>query len=427
MKQCDLMEQRLFVNGIIRDAGLVEENRVGVVVIRSIGDFYCMCRGLKAAEEDLGKHFVVFCRNDQQVEIAGWFKTYDFEIETYLLTEEQSDCILRLDKSLRDEYKNILFHFGAPEFFAKYTCNTHPKYGESLSVPAFPKFDAKSYGVTKGKTIFIIPQSGTVSSFPKWFWEFSGYLFRLIGFDVIYNASDGEYEGKCVMPPLSEVVVLADYCGYVYGVRTGLVDVLSTSTARMVIFSTSSYRPLDEVFGIPNDDRRIITINYEEKDPFFEKTNPYSIAMKYFDAENFGIREEYRILSERLFQESSEDGVYVDVSSYKYEEYRGKTILGSGNRIAPQIQNMKYLFREDNGLLILKLGCGELSRFIINVMCFVDDECVLDIKDNPTGIIVYAPEKNGEAWCRVSLTDRDSLSVSVFDTKRVCWYGNGRI
>lgn len=113
--------------------------------------------------------------------------------------------------------------------------------------PRFPDVDIlqkyRDY-IVPGKTVLIVPEARAVQAFPIWFWNFAAYLFETMGYSVVFNAHPQRaklYRGKSLLVPISEVVKFADECGFVFGVRTGLFDVLSCSAAKMIIFSTKFY------------------------------------------------------------------------------------------------------------------------------------------------------------------------------------------
>lgn len=186
-----------------------------------------------------------------------------------------------MDCGEREAYKNYFVFWDSEHEFTKYTQNRKEQFGEGLREPHVKEIDEEfymsTYGIVPGKTVLVVPHSNAVQSFPNWFWNCAIDIFKAIGYKVVVNVAEksaSEFNATVALVPLSDAVGVANLCGMVFGVRTGFFDVISSAYAKMIIYSTKFYKPLDSLYNISNENNRIRTYFYADRDLFFYETSP---------------------------------------------------------------------------------------------------------------------------------------------------------
>jgi hypothetical protein len=121
----------------------------------------------------------------------------------------------------------------------------------------------EKYGLIKGRTVVLSPYSNTLFELPDDFWESIAGHFGETGYTVCTNCavpSERPVRGtKAIFFPLGLAIDFLDAAGLFIGVRSGLCDIISSSTCRKVILY--------------------------DKDGFFYKCSPY----EYFSLERMGL------------------------------------------------------------------------------------------------------------------------------------------
>lgn len=109
-----------------------------------------------------------------------------------------------------------------------------------------PQNDSSHYfrelGLREGKTVLIAPNANTVSKISDEYWKNIADELISKGFDVCTNCDRNSepIEGTIgIFIPYSEVVDFLDRAGYFIGLRSGLCDIVSSTSAYMtVIYAT---------------------------------------------------------------------------------------------------------------------------------------------------------------------------------------------
>lgn len=119
------------------------------------------------------------------------------------------------------------------------------------------------HNLVKGKTVILSPYSNTLFELPNEFWETIAEHCSSLGYSVCTNCA-----GKSELPvkgteavffPLKIAIDFADAAGYFIGIRSGLCDVISSSSCKKIILY--------------------------EKEGFFYKSSPY----EYFSLNKMGL------------------------------------------------------------------------------------------------------------------------------------------
>jgi hypothetical protein len=163
-------------------------------------------------------------------------------------------------------YKGLNFE----RMFRKFVFNLEDHVPFELPVP---KNDVEivrdifeKHGLIKGRTVVLSPYSNTLFEAPDSFWEAIADYCISKGYAVCTNCA-GEYEypvkgTKEVFFSLENAITFMDHAGYFIGARSGLCDIISTSSCKKVILyekhglfyrsSTLEYFSLAEM-GLCND------------------------------------------------------------------------------------------------------------------------------------------------------------------------------
>lgn len=136
-------------------------------------------------------------------------------------------------------YKSLNFE----RMFRKFVFNLEDDVPFELPVP---KNDIEivsdifeKYGLIKGRTVVLSPYSNTLFEAPDSFWETIADYCNSKGYAVCTNCA-GEYEypvkgTKGVFFSLENAITFMNQAGYFIGVRSGLCDIISSSSCKKVI------------------------------------------------------------------------------------------------------------------------------------------------------------------------------------------------
>lgn len=132
-------------------------------------------------------------------------------------------------------YKNIDMH----TLFQKmvFQRDTKIKQFDFYQENADPLFE--SYGLKKGRTVLLAPYSGTYKSFSMEQWKQLAVLLTEKGYSVCTNTAGTEsmaVEGTvAVSIPYSRLTDFMSKAGFFIGIRSGLCDIVSVSSAVMIV------------------------------------------------------------------------------------------------------------------------------------------------------------------------------------------------
>ena len=115
---------------------------------------------------------------------------------------------------------------------------------ERITVPQFKKDNAdslfKEYGLKMGKTVLISPYANTVYDISKEVWEEVAKELKDLGYDVCTNVSSPKEKPingtQGIFIPYLQIVDFLNKAGGYIALRSGLCDIVSSSTAKMIIF-----------------------------------------------------------------------------------------------------------------------------------------------------------------------------------------------
>ena len=132
-------------------------------------------------------------------------------------------------------YKNIDMHTLFQKMvFAKDTKITQFSFYQENADSIF-----ESYGLKKGKTVLLAPYSGTFKVVPMEQWEQMAVLLMKMGYSVCTNTVGTEektVEGTVsVSIPYSKITDFVGKAGFFIGIRSGLCDIVSASSAVMIV------------------------------------------------------------------------------------------------------------------------------------------------------------------------------------------------
>lgn len=411
---------------IIKEFGLIKNKRMAVLYGPNVGDFYCLCSTVEYVEKLLNMEAILLYHSDMQKEIVSWFEYGDYSIKGSRISEEVYSAIRGMNLELKKKYQDYLIFWNCGnEDFRKLTRNVSGSFLKNLKKPIFPYVDIlqkyKEYIVPK-RTVLIVPEARTVKSFPIWFWNFAAYIFEVMGYSVVFNVPSQSaklYRGKSILIPISDVVGFANECGFVFGVRTGLFDVLSVSTARMVIFSSKSYKPLDRIFNIKNLDNRIKTIFYIETDPFFLKTDPISFIQKDFDDKFNPIRDMlYKICKSESENLSQEYPVNIQ-KSYSCKKMFNKYLIDDIATFVKPFGEFLYSYDILNEKMIFLIRNISVEKYRLDYKLFFNGKCLIELNNMHSNCLVYPLEQSGEYYLSATITDLENFDQECFETHKL--------
>ena len=418
---------------LINELKLEKNKRIAVDYSDHVGDFYSLCASVQYAEKKLNKQYIIIYCSDVQQEIIKWFSYDDYTIKAYRMAKEEYEPFhnANLNSLASNEERTqyfVSFAAGDPEFrgLTRNISDCFPV--EHLRKPHIETQEdiSEKYSslISPQKTVFIIPDARYVASLPVWFWNQAAQFFKYLGYKVVFNADSQKsniYNGECVYIPLSEIVGFANECGFVFGVRTGLFDLLSASTAQMIIFSTKRYKPLDEVFHIPNGDNRIRTIFYEDRDPYFKRTEALSFAERYYEEK---YKNSIALLTELCKEMTREQKQLSPTPAVILKSYRCETDCNrylwwdAKSQITP-FAKPEYTFTFDNDRINFCIRGLSEKDYMFDYKIYCNNCEISAFSDFRSNCLVYPIKRSGEYYIKATLTDLKNYNQEFFETERL--------
>lgn len=409
---------------LIEKLELKKDERMAVDYTPCLGDFYSLCSAVQYAENTLQKEYVLLYFSDRQQEIIDWFSYDGYSINCYRMSQEDYNVLHSASNEIKSKYRDyfVSWSFGDADF-RNLTQNVSPEYAAELRDPRFPSvniIEKYSEYIQPQKTVLIIPEAVTVASPPLWFWNFSAQLFRYLGYSVIFNAAPEKsklYNGKCMFVPLSEMSGFADACGVVFGVRTGLFDILRTSSAQMVILSTKRYAPLDKVFHIPNTSERIKTVFYENNDPFFKKSRIIDVVERHYNNADKAIKQLLKELGKNEFINCNSSNFQIAdiIKSYGVatwcNKYTGSPFLEVPSFAEPTFSNEIH----DNKIVFCIHDLSP-NDYRFDYIVYLNDYQLMTLDDMQSNYLLFPLKQTGEYYIKAVITDLSSYKQEYFES-----------
>jgi hypothetical protein len=429
-------EYRQVIEKLKLEANLGDGNRVGVFTEwANIGDNWYALSALPYAERLLGKKLVYLCYGTSTPTVAEEFAAYlshgDVEIETHRITVDDASVIRNTaDRQIILRYRHVLYYVMRDVEIREILSNFNVSCKQLLS-PQFPPFDAdfyrEKYKITQGKAFFIVPRADAVTPLPLCFWNFCAEIFRCLGYEPIFNVSDGAakmYNGKNAFIPLKDAVGFANLCGNVFGMRTGLFDLLSSSTANMTIFSTEHFMPIDEVYNIDNSAGRIKTV-WLKSDIEYETFLPMNFIRQYVETIVSGYRAQIKTQAHVIADKIPLERKFKDAKLKGHPHSKAGNKVLKRREIQPFCSARYAFYAEDIYLFfeaeLFSADLKDLKELRVNIVLKSGSGAVQRLEDCDCLSAVFKPEFPGEYAVEVALTDRKTFSESVFVTDSISY------
>jgi len=405
-------------------------NRVGILMpCRGIGDIYYAISAMDYLVKELGntklvlisphikvnEFFSYFTYNNLNfevlnIDIADVFKLYECKEWVYF---KYNDFIKLCHRDYNGKIFEMLHYNGS--------------FLTPLIYPKFPDFDTdfyiNKYGITPGKTIFIVPISYWVKPLPIYFWNFCAEIFRFIGYEVLFNVPDNiahQFHGRNCFPPYKDAVGLADLCGNVFGMRTGFIEFLITTKANMTIFDCKQLLSIDKIYHIDNSDNRIKTIYLNLHSSLdYELFNPIKFIREYIDELLSGFK--YQLEARKNCKEISsvDEMKFPNIEAYKYfpsASQSKKLKFPTLSILRPSVCSCKYSFILEEDTLYLQLYELDLQKFRLDLVLKLDNEVIYTLTNYNILSVIFKPELDGEYKFEVSIYDKKDLHLEFFIT-----------
>jgi hypothetical protein len=428
---CDEQYART-VENLRQEIGIGKDKRTALLfAFIGLGDTWFGLSAIPNAERLLGKKLVVLYCNSRVKELAGYLSHGGVKIETHRITDENYKLLQNADRETALCHDEFLINAKFNAEVYKMLFNRSDVSQKSLVYPLFPPFDAgayiRKYGVVPSKTVYIIPISYCIQSLPDYFWNFSAEVFRYIGYEVVFNVPDQSakrFNGKNAFVPYRDAVGFANLCGNVFGMRTGFFDFISTSRARMTIFSTKAYTSLDEVYNINNDDGHIKTVTFNIQDLYYENFPPMKFMNEYVADIVSGTNEQSNIsemLSDNICFNKRDTYNLPHAKAYKYIPWANRTSRAAHLEILPFVAP-EYTFSQSWGIVFFRLRNLNLAQNRLDLHLKYGAErkrTVRILHDHKSKSAKFMPLEPGEYSLEVVITDRASKNQTVFVTETV--------
>lgn len=133
--------------------------------------------------------------------------------------------------------------------YTKFTLNLQDPKGDKpnqIKIDCNKEYWLNSIGFVKNKTVIISPQANSITQLGNEFWNNVIDLLKAHDFRVFVNSFvPFEFTAPSLMLNYHDIIAAVNYGGYFIGVRSGLCDILSDTTAKKVIIYPETNYPLD--------------------------------------------------------------------------------------------------------------------------------------------------------------------------------------
>ena len=383
------------------------------------GDFYGMCSSIQQAEKVYNTKMIVLISVEKQKSIVKWFSYDDFSIETFDISIEDQRVLKQareqivLKKEKENPFSELIVFLRGREEPNKVLAVHYPRFGEKLRKPIFPDFDKEEYITTyeiiPGRTILFVPLAHFVKSLPDFFWNLCAEIYSYLGFRILFNVPEKEahrFKGDNIYVHLDHAVGLSELCGYVFSVRTGFLDYISSSKANITVFQPRHVSRFDKQFKISDSEGRIKTFFYDEKDFYVEKSFFLSDMYNYCCKQQFEQQDVINYLTEKSNPQMTDYKEFEKIETKKFNvfNYRFKTIT----EVSQAFTDIKYnLSFDDNGrLIILKLSPNfSFNDYRVDIFFYKGEKIVTSLKNIRTYIISHCLKEPGIYKAKVIVTD----------------------
>jgi len=187
-----------------------------------------------------------------------------FDLEAISITSRQMDSLLRtITSGLKSELNYKILHHDAPKmqtgimdalrnvnginFLDVYKHGVYNLAPNTQASNPIWNYNTDKYftdTIIRNKTILIAPYSYTLPTPPKSFWIKLASALKSKGYYVCTNVSGKESPIKGTIPlfvPYKDLVPFLNDAGFFIGIRSGLCEIISSSTCKKVILYKSGF------------------------------------------------------------------------------------------------------------------------------------------------------------------------------------------
>lgn len=236
---------------LINQYNLADGKRIGFMGGGNIGEIYFVLSALPAIKANTGIDFVIFtyknCMTEQLIKL---FNNNGITLNYERLNYNLELLYSKVSDNCKSKYDNVLcsvIYLRKIKMISQWYCSreikrklVHPKYIESES-----KQYLESLNISPGRTVFFIPDARWITRFPDVFWKSAIKFYQLLGYSILVNSRTDMGFGedvRYIYPPIEHVVPLANLCGHVFGIRTGLTEIIALETTARVIIVGMPHR-----------------------------------------------------------------------------------------------------------------------------------------------------------------------------------------
>lgn len=208
--------------------------------------FVVASNGCGKVLEAFGESYIIL-EQDRSIELINYARFVGFDEANYIVLNDSfgqnvavrlrawggvdfhtmfARCVFRVNKDL------------------KYPVNMKQENSEDIFENAGLRMGKTVVLSPYAKTVFLFPQDEAVKGIDEMIWEDMVHRFRVLGFDVCTNISSKEKPIKGtvgVFIPYSKVIDFVNKAGFFVGVRSGLCDIIASSTAEKCIIYTINH------------------------------------------------------------------------------------------------------------------------------------------------------------------------------------------
>ena len=388
-------------------------NRLGIIHWQGTGDVYKVCTLCDAIEKELGKTPVLLLIYQSFISILELFKFN--KINYHILPSEEHFIIRKFDQDLLDKYgifnliarydhyftnktKDILWaHNFRGLIGLPYVEDPMPTFIRPDKTTIDSNYLMEKYNVIPQKTYLLCPEANSEGTLDVDFWNLLAGLISLLGYKVLFNISKKEnahlYSADIVRVPYNELIEFVNLCGHVITHRSGFCEIISSTTAEMIILSSSARKATQNVSGMwtyynPNGNIKTLAFDLlSENNPEVPILNTFKKMIRNTrDNENKIIQ---NLVKNIQYNVPKAESVYVpktlknNATGYKYiwsMQYE------KNNDVLKNFSQIEYSAFIENGTIDIEIlpPLGDfLKNNTLHMQLICDGKVIVDLKYYP--------------------------------------------
>ena len=422
-----IVDYNNFAINLIKTYNLNGDNRIGLLCLNNnIGDNYFFVSALTIFQKLNKISILVFTKKNSTVDKFASLHCLNDNI--IHISDSEYRIICSASKNDIESFSKYIFNFNSitarnrfPDLCTWLSSDIIKRNLTRMKLQRHnDEYYIDKYKIKPGKTAFIIPNSQYTGKIQSFFWDLICGILKLVDFQILINSEnanikeDSADNPKYIYPILEDVIPICDLCGYVFSVRTGLVEMISAECKRKIyIFSKINSSITKTYPHIDNSDNHIVEYNVKKLEEFCLVKSVYN----YFNKIKKPLNENLDIIKKSIF---NPDSYYKPskLEAYKYNPDESLFKISKNFKI-DNFLGIKYHFDILNNYLYIILDIQPLKRYRIHFRLInknKKDSVVCEYENFDSNLAIFNPAENGDYYLIVHITDIEIQKSVIFST-----------